>query len=601
MSSVYRFHQPARTEQDPKPVLLRKRKPRPAPTPYLIAASEDSISDASGTRPIDAYRDLTAGSIYTLTRREADLIALANPGVRPPAALEDIHPWLPRRSFVNDSAIGYDVITSVVRRYGKHFAHATPFCDRKWNTICNSVRRKNGFDARFHAAWHLPIQDAFVLEERRPDRSVVAIDVNAMYPTCMQHPFPKPSALRRVEFDRMFRPAEVLPLGLYRCCLIGPASDFVRLHNPFRTFFCGRRLLASLSEPIQVDLNEFEIAYFARHFRDIYLADAVIADEAILHPLAKEIRRSFARRAAYQAQGNKALADREKYLATLMSSCANRPDQADFAFNDRAEALEHLLQVYGVSRHSDEPPSATDGWLHRGKGIRMIPASASVVVGAPDISNGSACFLLGQRTVARGRVHLLELMERVLGAASGVRICYTNIDSVHFSLPTKHLDDMMHFLRREASNRMGSLKIEAVSRHGLWLEPGRYWLYSDRVEKFRNRGVGDRLNPFKDRAIHVADRRLGDLHVPIRRTIRMDRSMSDIRTLVAEHDDDGGIFRQQTIEIAKDTEFAEILAAIERNRLYSTARRASAFGALKARLDRPCPAATGQGPDSNFV
>ena len=325
MSRVYRFHGPAELPALARSELLRKRKKRAVTPLYLIAADAYTITDKNGTRPIEAYQFVQGQRSVTLTRREADLIALSNPGTPPPAVLEDLHPWLPEQRYLNDSVSNFQALKLTIHRFGRHFVYASEYCDEKWNTICNALRRKSMFDARFYTAWHLPIQDVHILEERRPERSVVAIDFNGMYLACMQQLFPKPSGLRLVRLERCLSKSEVLASGLYRCIINGPLTDFIILYNPFRSFHSGRHLRARLDEPVEVDLNEFEVEFYKRHFQSIYLVEAVISDKVVSHPLAKEVRRSFAKRRNYRNQGNKALADREKYLATLMASCAHRP------------------------------------------------------------------------------------------------------------------------------------------------------------------------------------------------------------------------------------------------------------------------------------
>jgi hypothetical protein len=582
MSKVYRFHGPTELFLDNAPTLLRKRKRCRTGDSALIASDLSSVADAGGTRPIDTYNESSSGRALTLTRREADLIALANPGLEAPIALEDIYPWLPHVPFLGDSAASYQAASSIIRRYGRHFITASAFCDEKWNTVCNSIRRKNVLDARFYTAWHLPIQNVFVLEERRPDRSVVAIDFNAMYPACMQYPFPKPASLRHVPFNRDLEAREKLQLGLYRCLLSNPSTDFIREHNPFRIFFSGRHLLAALSEPVEVDLNEFEVDYYRAHFGRIHILDAVVSQEAIPHPLAKEARRSFARRRNYRSQGNKPLADREKFLSTLLSSCTSRPDQTRRMFRNRDEALEYLRLAYGICPPADEPDVSVDTWLRRCKRIAMNSRADGVSVEGGDLQSGSACYLLGQRIVARGRTILLKMMERISSFAPDVQFCYTNIDSIHFSLPTKYLDRVITSLRAEASEDMGSFKIEAITRHGLWLEPGRFWLYSQTVEKFKNRSVGDSINPFRDHKIYVTSRRIENLHIPIRVTLRMDKSMSDVRTL--ERLPRSNIIRQRMIEVGSDTSFARVLDLLEWNRQHATPARLMAFRDLEQRL-----------------
>ncbi|KEZ21327.1 hypothetical protein CP98_00004 [Sphingobium yanoikuyae] len=583
MSRVYRFHGPADLLVPDRPILLRKRKNKMPERFHLIGADASLISDLNGTQAIETYAAGDARAV-TLTRREADLIALANPGVESPAALEDLYPWLPECRFLNDSMASLRAAEAIIRRFGQHLISPSSFCDEKWNTICNALRQRSIYDARFYSAWHLPIQEAYVLEEVRPNRCVVAIDFNGMYPSCMQQCFPKPSALHLVQLRRDFDPSEILTTGLYRCVLHERTSDFIIRHNPFRSFHSGRHLRARLNEPVAIDLNEFELSYFSRHFRRIYLLEAIISDETVAHPLAKEARRSFARRKNYRNQRNKTLADREKFLATLMTSCASRPSRPTRTFKSQTAAMAHVQSYYGIDVPIDEPEAATDIWLDGRRGVTLDHGSNGTKVRGPDLRNGSACHLLGQRIVARGRIMLLEMMERILVRAPNVQICYANIDSIHFSLPTSHLDDVIAWLECEASDAMGSFKIEVVTQHGLWLEPGRYWLYSEKdVVKFKNRSVGDQQQPFKDHAIHVASRRIGDLDVPVRMTLNMEHTMSPLCSIQTGIGD--GLSHQRLIEVGDSTTFLDVISEIEHNQCHAIPARMAAFKDLSRQIN----------------
>lgn len=599
MSRVYRFHGPADFPASTEPKLLRKRKKSAVSPLNLIAADAYTITDKNGTRPIEAYQFLSGQRTVTLTRRESDLIALSNPGLPPPVALEDLHPWLPEQRYLNDSASSFQAMKSVIHRFGRHFVYASEFCDEKWNTICNAIRHKSVLDARFYAAWHLPIQDVHVLEERRLDRSVVSIDFNGMYLACMQQFFPKPSGLRLIRIDRRLSESEVLATGLYRCIIEGPLTDFIIHHNPFRSFHSGRHLRTRLNEPVEVDLNEFEVEFYRRHFQSIHIVEAVISDKVISHPLAKEVCRSFAKRLNYRNQGNKALADREKFLATLMTSCAHRPVRPRRTLETHDQAMGKLKADYGIDLPNDEPEVATYMWLQGRKGIKLGAKGGFAIMQGPNMRDGSACFLLGQRIVARGRIVLLEMMERILDSAPEIEICYTNIDSIHFSLPTEHLEPVLAWLKSECSDALGSFKIESVTRHGLWLEPGRYWLYSEGVEKFRNRSVGDQQKPFKDYALHVVSRQLGELHVPIKAIFHMGKTMSPSRSLIT--DPDSKQIRHRLIEIGNATKAEEVLKELEQNQQRSTPIRMAAFADLKERIISSRFAATKRDEDANIV
>ena len=583
MSEVFRFHRPTGIQPKSTARLLRKQKLQPLRVSFPLAADASSITDDSGTRPIYSYEDLSEARHITLTRKESDLIALANPGKRPPMVLEDIHPWLPMQQFREDSRANLKALKAILNRYGQHLITPGEFCDQKWNNICNSVRRKNDHDARFYTAWHLPVQDAFVLEESRPDRRVVALDYNSMYASCMQQDFPKPSTMDHVVLNRDATVGEALPCGLYRCLLHSPASEFVQKYNPFRTFFSGRYLGASLDEPLSIDLNEFEVEFFHRHFARVELIDAVVSEQCISHPLARDARRSHARRRHYLAHDNKALADREKFLLTLLSSSAHRPRISRKTFASRTLAEHHLKLSLGIIREEDSPAGISTRWLDGRKGLTVRDTPEGTIVYSPTLRDGSTCFQFNQRIVARSRVTLLGMMERLTQIDPDVEICYANIDSIHVSLPASKLDSTLKTLRSEATNQLGSFKIEAVTRSGLWLEPGRYWLFSETVERFRNRGIGAKRGPFSDHSIHVAVRKIGELYIPIRMNVGMDRSMSDIRTVV--DDRHTGFARQRLVTVGTRTTLADILAGLERNRRDSIPRRMKNFRQLREQIE----------------
>ncbi len=255
--------------------------------------------------------------------------------------------------------------------------------------------------------------------------------------------------------------------------------------------------------------------------------------------------------------------------------------------------MEYVRSHYGIDVPVDEPEAATDIWLDGRKGVTVHHGGNGFDVRGPALINGSACHLLGQRIVARGRIMLLEKMERILDRAPDVQICYTNIDSIHFSLPTIHRDSIVAWLEREASDEMGSFKVEAVTQHGLWLEPGRYWLYSDsEIVKFRNRSVGDRQRPFNDHSIHVANRQIGGLHVPIKMTLDLERTISPLRSV----DTDGkeNQTRQRLIEVGENTRFSYVLDEIERNQRLAIPVRMQAFRRLRERMMPSCTAASVQ-------
>lgn len=582
LNHVFRFNQDSDPSGPGHRSRLQKKRLRTTSRPFPLGADPESISGHSGLRPIDTYQEGQHENAVTLTQREADLVSLMNPGVEPPKALETLHPWLPPQKYLGHAERSYKQLVAVLRRYGKHMFAPDDFCNRGWNTLCNTLRMTSTLDARFYGAWHLPLQDAYVLEERRPNRSVIAIDFNAMYAACMQHPFPAPGRMKRVRYNRLLKEDETLPAGLFRCKLTGDTSAFIRKHNPFRSFFSGRYLGTRLTNGIEADLNEFEVVFYRRHFSYIHIVDAILSDRIVAHPLAREARRTHARRMNYKGQSNKALADREKFRMTLMASCTNRPHKEHRLFPDRPSALAHLQTQYGIRSYPGEPEAAMDTWLAGKKGISVYRHLDGVKVKAPALQEASACFSMNQRIIARGRTVLLEQMEKLVMLFPELEICYCNIDSIHFSIPKIHLADVMMELQAEASEEMGGFKIEAVTNHGLWLEPGRYWLYSDSVEKFSNLGVSDGIHPFNERKIYTTARKIGGLHIPMRVGIDMAGSMSDAKAAVRE--DTSGLTRLHPVEIVEGMRYDAVLSELGKNRRETIPVKLEAFRCLKQRV-----------------
>lgn len=69
-----------------------------------------------------------------------------------------------------------------------------------------------------------------------------------------------------------------------------------------------------------------------------------------------------------------------------------------------------LKAEYGIDPPEDEPEVAANVWLHGRKGIKLCVEDGFTNLQAPNTDDGSACFVLGQRIVARGRILLLEMM-----------------------------------------------------------------------------------------------------------------------------------------------------------------------------------------------
>lgn len=171
---------------DNKRRLLRK-KPRTPPVAYkIIGVDSTYFTNDEGTYPLDCYAIDTDIKTYTLTRKEADILALSFPGSQPPIALEQVHPWLPKNKFINNSKYNYSNLKALIKKYFKHIPDTTDLSNQYWNAICNKIRFTSTLDMHYYHAWCAPIQEAYMLKDNRPNRTIVAVDFNSMYAACMQ-------------------------------------------------------------------------------------------------------------------------------------------------------------------------------------------------------------------------------------------------------------------------------------------------------------------------------------------------------------------------------------------------------------------------------
>lgn len=575
MPANYRFHRQIDLQHRDKVIRLRKKRRRKRSVGY-ISADENKFVSESKTYSLEEYCGLPNLEWRTLTRREADILALANPGKIPPKSLEELFPWLPQQVYRSDAFANFRTLKNVLKKYSAHFLTASEICDAKWSTICNSTGLKSQLDARFYSAWHLPIQDVFVLKEARPNRKVISVDVNAMYSKCMEGKFPKPSKLKQVVLNCEIRSTQSLPTGLYRCVLSKPRSEFIRKYNPFRTFFSGKYYAADLEEDIEVDLNEFELDYFLDHFSKVYIQDAVVAEKTISHPLAAEALRLYANRKHFLQFGNKPLANKEKFTANLLSSCSVRPGKLQKTFSCSDPAAAHLKNVYGIDLALEIPENISNGKDHF-RGVSVRRKGEKFTVAGPKIDDGSACFLFHQRIVARGRVHILKIMEKIHAIPSS-EICYVNVDSVHFSIQDAQLSNIERKLANYVSTEMGELKIEAVADKGLWLEPGRYWLTTNEVIKCKNQLIGTKMGEFTKRCTRVYNKKIGTYSIPIKTTVSLENSLSDKYQIVDEKEQN---FVQQSLtQMGNGTSHCEKLTFLDENRDLDIPRKLEEFDAL---------------------
>ena len=102
--------------------------------------------------------------------------------------------------------------------------------------------------------------------------------------------------------------------------------------------------------------------------------------------------------------------------------------------------------------------------------------------------NDTNIYSLYSLVIANSRVKMMKTIE-LFQKFSELEVCYTNVDSIHVSIPKDKFKQFKQYLEdnKLIGEELGRLKIENISQHGVWFFPGRYWLYdNDHIVQFKN-------------------------------------------------------------------------------------------------------------------
>lgn len=580
--SVSRFSAPLCISGQGRRIVLKKRKIGRGKLPPAIGVDDKTVATASKVYSIHEAPALIA-NCCVLTSREASILIKKNPLLSPPMVLEEMFPWIGDFLFYNNSVRSREVCLGILRRYGKHLVPNATYASLRWNAFCNKVGMKSTLDSVFYFAWHTPIQGAYRFRESSPRRSIVAIDFNSMFGSCMQQLFPAPSKLENIEVSSAYFKGMSLPLGLYRCILRGKMSAMLGALSPFRIYLNGRHISFTSDTEIEVQLNEFEIDFFARHFEEVFVCEGVGSKETVTHPLARQAKQLYAERMCYRRQGNTAMERLTKQKLTLLTSCTQRPGQVSRRFSKLCDALSFIEKEYRIFQLPGEPLSAFLSNLTKNRSVTLQMLADGVEVTGPDVSGRSCCNLFSQRIVALSRIKVLELVENIMKSLKNVEICYCNIDSIHFSYSREDREDVLNWLEMKSSERMGGFKIEALAESGLWLEPGRYWLYGDgKVVKFGNIGISRADGAFGEVRLFRALRQVRDLHIPITGRVHMSRLLSDSSGIVRNS---LGEEIHAPVKLNSSFDFWDVIRQLAKNRITAIPEKIAAFQKLKSHFE----------------
>lgn len=449
----------------------------------------------------------TRGPTQTLTKREADILLRCGLLRSPATSFEGNYPWVADIKFVNNSKKNLSRLIDLKRKYRQHLETSGEMSDRALKRVVGKVRWKSELDRFFFAAQSHAYQDVFKFTEAREDRTIFAFDFNSMYGACLEGEFPDPKNLTFIEIASEAHGLERLKPGIYKCILSGPKNSFIKKFHALRYNTSGQKFVFEFGSNVSAEvlLHTEEVEYYRSHFESLMVEWGVVSDAPIIHPLLKIAKQAYAERRNFYAQSNHTLAGKCKFNVATAYSCMAQNRRISNSFSTISELVRYLDIEYQTEKPHDMSDLQFVNYINKLSAFD-IRFDQQFELSSPDVRNASNIYALYSPVIARARVKILRCFEHILQFA-GAEICYSNVDSVHVSVPDSQRQIFLEHMQPYLSERLGDLKLEATAKKGVWFEPGRYWLFSDKsVVKYRNLGIRRKWDsePFSMAKRHLA-------------------------------------------------------------------------------------------------
>ena len=406
---------------------------------------------------------------------------------------ETAFPIFPTIRYSSCLRTNFDILTKCLRKLDQLSIHSgslsRDLSERHLRISARKVGQKNGYDRHFFFAYKDAYQEVFKLKEERPERVIIALDFNSMYLDSMQGRFCNPASVEYADFRGQHPDPDSLAYGIYRVRLRSARPGFILDHHPFRYRRLGRSHYFQMQcrDTIETLLHKDEISYFIRHFEEVEVVEGLLSNDTIEHPLLKQGMALYAQRLYHRRRGDRIKENLSKISLQHMHSATNQKQFAKKYFKSLDKVKDFLTARFAMNLDSVGMDEIVD-FLSRHKYFELALTPRGYQLFYLDTGASSNIFSLSAQVVANARIKMLQTLECLLDCPS-VELCYSNVDSIHLSIPQKEVDAFLERHRSLISENVGALKIEAIADQGYWFDVGRYWLKKDgKVVLYKNRG-----------------------------------------------------------------------------------------------------------------
>jgi hypothetical protein len=397
-----------------------------------------------------------------------------------------------------------DILHQVNERWGAnpcfHRSVFHAFTTDSGFRVERSLRIKSGLDNFFFFTQMHGYSEVFRFLEDRDDRSVIVMDLRSMYAWCLTQPgYSKPSELEYLDGPHTLEEVKQISNGVWKVTLTprqlnDDEAIWISRHHYLRyarqntpEVFVFRN-----DDTIEAWLHASEIPFLTRWF-EIEIGDGICSPYAINHPLKARAEKVFEVRSQ---EKNELYRNISKKHLLSMHGCMNsyKTEKIWLGRDEWPTFWDHHFQ-------SDPFPDESRYCYP------LVKKNESLLVKAYQIERHDTVYSLLSQTLAIARSHMLQWMSAIHAVSPDAEICYSNVDSVHVSIPSRQKEFFIEKMTSDGwiGERLGQAKIEAIGDSGVWMNVGKYMIFNlgDLVfhagtpvkeRPFQNKKIVDRMN-----------------------------------------------------------------------------------------------------------
>ena len=441
------------------------------------------------------FRDHT---ILVLTSRERHYLRVAcgytNIKI---IALEKEVPYLRDLKYINDAKKNFYYLNRIFPKskalYGKPFSYYSNYF---FNKLAKKIKKISSLDQQFALTQSGGVQEVFTLKETRPNRRIITYDFNSMYPSCIVNAiFPDPRKLIYKKINSNYDDKKEIGYGVFHVILSKPKDDFVKKYHSIKFNYLTKPFIFQIRDDDTVEtlLHTNEIKFYSKHFKQIQIIEGIFSEKGIKHPLSNTIKKLYKRRLAAKKNNNKEYEAFIKQLLTICCSSSKSSRKRSATLNpiEINQLFNFLNEELGLDIPNNMPRSLFLKMITSRNKFHFRTDGESIYFDYPRYSSPQQVSVFSSYLFAEARIKMLNAMEYITSFKEcDVEICYVNVDSVHINVPLEYGEKLKKYIVNggladttddvvNGTPKLGKLKLEYEADKGIWLSPGRYWLFKD--------------------------------------------------------------------------------------------------------------------------